>query len=306
MRKYPIDRELFPFTLLVPPINEKFLKLAAKHMNPPGKFLNAKNSKVTLCSCTGSDGAAVPFYVIRPESAKENSPCLFYVHGGGFVLKAAGYHYMNSLRYAEETGCTVIFPDYRLAPENPFPVFYEDVYTVFCHIYDNHEEYGIDVGKIGLGGDSAGATLAVGLRIMAKERNHPASFIFELLMYPYLDARNESESAKKYTDTPMWNSSLSERIGPMTRVQRTDPHYRWYSPVESDDFSIFPPTYIETAEFDCLHDDGILFAEELKDAGIKVELNETKGTMHGYDIRTSAGISKDSMKKRIEFIRKYI
>lgn len=76
-----------------------------------------------------------------------------------------------------------------------------------------------------------------------------------------------------------------------------------YSPVETNDFSIFPPAYIETAEFDCLHDDGILFAEELKAAGAAVELNETKGTMRGYDIMRKASGSLDSMKRRIAFMK---
>ena len=101
----------------------------------------------------------------------------------------------------------------------------------------------------------------------------------------------------------MWNSTLSARITPMTKVNRDDPSYVWYSPVETDDFSIFPPSYIETAEFDCLHDDGILFAERLKAAGVDVVLNETKGTMHGYDIMRKASASLASMEQRIAFMK---
>lgn len=103
----------------------------------------------------------------------------------------------------------------------------------------------------------------------------------------------------------MWNSTLSARITPMTNVDRGHPSYFWYSPVESGDFTFFPPTYIETAEFDCLHDDGILFAEELRSAGIETRLNETKGTMHGYDIVTGASVTRDSMKRRIAFMKEY-
>ena len=131
-------------------------------------------------------------------------------------------------------------------------------------------------------------------------------FVFQMLPYSYLDARNNSESRKKYTDTPMWNSTLSDRIAPMTNVDRNASSYFWYSPVETDDFSIFPSSYIETAEFDCLHDDGILFAKELKMAGVEVELNETKGTMHGYDIMRKASVSLASMEKRIAFMKDYL
>lgn len=305
MSKYPIRHEFFPFNHFAPPINAKFLKVAASHMNVPQKFLRAKGVSVVKHSASSFDGASIDYYTITPEKLTSNSPCLFYIHGGGFVLKAARYHYMNCVRYAIETGCIVIFPDYRLAPEYPFPYFYEDCYAVFHEIYEKADTYGIDCNRIGVGGDSAGATLAVGLCMMAHERKHPVHFAFQMLPYPYLDARNNSESCKKYTDTPMWNSTLSASITPMTNVSKENPSYCWYSPVEAKDFTFFPPTYIETAEFDCLHDDGILFAEQLKQAGIDVWLNETKGTMHGYDIVTKASVSQDSMNRRIAFMKKY-
>ncbi|MBQ8897697.1 MAG: alpha/beta hydrolase [Clostridia bacterium] len=66
-----------------------------------------------------------------------------------------------------------------------------------------------------------------------------------------------------------------------------------------------PPTYIETAEFDCLHDDGILFAKRLSDLGIPVTLNETKGTIHGFDIVQKAPTTLKALKARTEFIKKH-
>lgn len=305
MGKYPISREFFPFNYLKPPINEKFLGVAAKHMKVPKRFLKAKGFFIEKKQVTSYDGGNVEFYVISPEGLEEKAPCLFYIHGGGFVLKAAGCHYMNCLEYAQKAKCKVIFPDYRLAPKYPFPAFYEDCYAVFCHIYDNAQGYGIDKNNIGIGGDSAGSTLAAGLCLMTEEREHPVKFRFQMLPYPFMDARNNSESCKKFTDTPMWNSTLSDRIQPMTKVARDNPGYVWYSPVEAKDFSVFPPAYIETAEYDCLHDDGILFAKSLAKAGIPVVLNETKGTMHGYDIVRRAKTSRASMKRRIKFMRKY-
>ena len=100
-----------------------------------------------------------------------------------------------------------------------------------------------------------------------KDRKHPVKFVFQMLPYPFLDARNDSESCKKYPDTPMWNSTLSERIASMTKVDRSRLDYVYYSPVEAKDFTGLPPAYIETAEFDCLHDDGILYSEKLRSAG---------------------------------------
>jgi len=305
-KKYPISREFFPWNLFAPPISEKFLAMAVLHMKPSKFLWKDSELDVTSHEVTSYDGVSISCFMITPKCLGQKAPCLIYLHGGGFVLEAAGYHYGNAMRYAKELGCKVIFPQYRLAPQNPHPVFFEDCYAAFSWAYNNADTLGIDISRIGIGGDSAGSTLAVGVCMMAKERQHPVKFRFQMLPYPYLDARNASESCRKYTDTPMWNSSLSDRIGSMTKVDPSNPNYVWYSPVEAESFEYMPPAYIETAEFDCLHDDGILYADLLRKAGVKVTLNETKGTMHGFDIALKAPTTLAAMEQRIAFMKRLI
>jgi len=306
MKKYAINREFFPFNHFVPPINEKFLAMAAQYMKPPKALWKDPVLDVSRHKIISFDGEQIECFVMTPKNLSGMLPCLIYIHGGGFVLEAAGYHYKNAMRYAKEIGCKVIFVNYRLAPEVAHPVFFEDCYAALCWAYDHAEELGIDIQRVGIGGDSAGSTLAVGVCMMARDRRHPVKFRFQMLPYPYLDARGNSESCKKYTDTPMWNSSLSDKIGPMTKVDRNRPDYVYYSPVEADSFDGMPPAYIETAEFDCLHDDGILYARLLKETGIDVVLNETKGTMHGFDIVMKAPTTLAAMEKRIAFMKQKI
>ena len=303
MKKYPIKKEFFPWNLFAPPISEKFLALAVPHMKPPKALWRDPELDVATHEIAVSGGEKIPCFVLSPRKLPQKAPCLIYLHGGGFVLEAASYHYRNAMRYAREVGCRVVFPLYRLAPRYPHPVFFEDCYAAFCWAYDRAETLGIDVQRMGIGGDSAGATLAAGVCLMARERQHPVAFRFQMLPYPFLDGRNSSDSCKQFTDTPMWNSTLSHRIGPMTRVDRTNPNYVWYSPVEAESFLGLPPAYIETAEFDCLHDDGILYANLLREAGIEVTLNETKGTMHGFDIATKAPTTLAAMEERIAFMK---
>ena len=304
MAKYKISKEFFPFSHFRPPIGEKFLKMAVPHMKPPKYIYRDKELDVHRYEIKSYDGEKIECFIMSPKPLSGDAPCLIYIHGGGFVLAAAGYHYKNAMRYAKEVGCKVVFVNYRLAPKHPHPVFFEDCYAAMCWAYDNAAKLDIDTSRIGIGGDSAGSTLAVGVCMMARDRMHPIKFAFQMLPYPFLDARNSSESAKKFTDTPMWNSKLSERIAPMTRVDRNRPDYVWYSPVEAESFEALPPAYIETAEFDCLHDDGILYAEKLREAGIEVTLNETKGTMHGFDIVQKAETTKAAVKARIKFMKK--
>ena len=231
MAKYKISREFFPFSHFTPPISEKFLAMAVRHMKTPKYIFKDKELDVSR-------------------------------------------HKIKS-------------------------------YAAMCWAYDNADLLGIDTARIGIGGDSAGSTLAVGVCMMARDRKHPVRFAFQMLPYPFLDMRNNSESCKKFTDTPMWNSALSSRIAPMTKVDRNDPSYVYYSPVEAESFEGLPPAYIETAEFDCLHDDGILYAKKLREAGIEVTLNETKGTMHGFDIVQNVETTRAAVKARIEFMQEY-
>ena len=304
--KYQISKEFFPFSHFTPPISEKFLNLAVPNMKVPKALWKDDELEVTRYEVSSYDGENIECFIMSPKVLLGNAPCLVYLHGGGFVLAAADYHYKNCMRYAKEVGCKVLFVNYRLAPQHPHPIFFEDCYAAFCWAYNHAEELGIDTGRMGVGGDSAGSTLAVGVCMMARDRKHPVKFRFQMLPYPFLDARNNSESCQKYTDTPMWNSTLSNRIGPMTKADSNDSSYVYYSPVEAKSFEGLPPAYIETAEFDCLHDDGILYAKLLQDAGTSVSLNETKGTMHGFDIVMKAPTTLAAMEKRIEFMKRMI
>jgi acetyl esterase len=76
--------------------------------------------------------------------------------------------------------------------------------------------------------------------------------------------------------------------------------------VEAESLAGLPPSYIETAEFDCLHDDGILYARLLQREGIEVVLNETKGTMHGFDIAIKASTTMAVMEQRIAFMKRLV
>ena len=76
------------------------------------------------------------------------------------------------------------------------------------------------------------------------------------------------------------------------------------SPAEADSHAALPPAYVEVAEFDCLHDDGVLYAKLLRDTGIPVEFHEVRGTMHGFDTVFNAPTSQKMIAKRIAFIKR--
>ena len=100
----------------------------------------------------------------------------------------------------------------------------------------------------------------------------------------------------------MWNSKLSVKI-----LEYILPDgIKYTSPIAHKDYTDFPPTYIEIAEYDSLKDDGKLYHELLKNYNVETELYEIPGTMHGFDIKYNAKTSIDAINNRISFLNKHL
>ncbi len=303
MSKYPISKDYGIFRFFKPPIYAPLFPVAARFLSAPSFLFKDDELDVREEKVKSYDEYELTVYVISPEGIKEPCPCLVNYHGGGFVFEGSFHHYRLAMHYAKEVGCKVIYVKYRLAPKWKFPVPMEDCYSVLEWVYENSERLGVDKDNIAVGGDSAGGTLSAAVCLMNRDRKRGIPIRFQALFFPFLDMRNNSPSARKYTDTPMWNSSLSEKVKPLL-MPDGEINISYISPAESENLSDLPPAYIETAEFDCLHDDGILYSELLKKEGTEVELFETKGTMHGFDIVLKAPMTLKAVKKRTDFMKR--
>jgi len=309
--KYPISKEFFPYTHFGAPMNPFFLKLAAIGMKKtPGFVYKDPALHVESRMIPGYQGGMIEILILTPENLPAHAPCLVDIHGGGFVLEGGPSHYRMAMAYAKQACCKVIYVRYRLAPEHPFPVPQEDCYSALCWVHDHADELGIDANRIGVAGDSAGGTLTAAACLMARDRGHAVKPLFQLLIYPFLDGRNGregwpgSESFNRFTDTPMWNSTLSRKVGPLTNPTPDKTPLAYRSPVEADSLADLPPAYVEVAEFDCLHDDGVLYAELLQHNDIPVQLHEVKSAMHGFDTKTSAPTSQRMIAQRAAYMKK--
>ena len=307
MSRYPISKEFFPYTCFAAPINLPFLRLAQRFMPQPPRFvLRDRELEVRALRIPGDQGAAIEAFLISPKDLPSPAPLLVNYHGGGFVLEGAFSHYRIAMAYAKQARCKVLYVRYRLALDHPFPVPQEDCYQALCWAWEHAEELGIDPDRIGVGGDSAGGKLTAAVCLMARDRQHPVKPLFQLLVYPWLDARNGrdgcpgSESYRRFTDTPMWNSSLSRKVDPIINPDPSRTPLAYQSPVEAESHAHLPPAYVEVAEFDCLHDDGVLYAGLLENA----ELHEVKGAMHGFDTKWNASTSQRMIAQRAAYMNK--
>lgn len=300
--KYPISKEYFPLDRIHFPVSRSFLALSRKIMRTPNFFLHDPDVITEKRVISSYDGGEIELYILTPKDIASNAPCLVFIHGGGFVYEGAGSHFRVLLRYTKELGCKSVYIRYRLAPVCPFPAAHEDCYEGLKWVFENAEALGIDTHRVAITGDSAGGTLTVTSTMMLRDRLPQYRVLFHLLVYPWLDNRNNSPSNLRFTDTPMWNSTLSKKVGPLVDPRPEIPSpYR--SPVQGD-LSGMPPAYVEVAEFDALRDDGITYVRLLNERGIPAELHEAKATMHGYDGILRASTTQKMIALRIGYMKK--
>lgn len=306
-RKYPVRRELrFANKLAVPgwTLNLKTAEMANRALNRMALTLPAPPKEVERWGTQifSEDGTPVRLTRYRPEGLDWAAPCLVYFHGGGFCMRDAGYIHRYAARYAEGARCEVVLVHYRTADIAPFPAPFEDCYAALRWVWENAPRLRLDRARIAVGGDSAGGALAAACALRSRDEGGPR-LCFQLLVYPVTDCRMKTDSMRKYTDSPMWNARLNQKMWELYLRDGDHGMEQYAAPLLACDFSDLPPAYVEAEEFDCLHDEGIAFAKTLEEAGVEVQAEDVQGTFHGFDFFADKKIAKAMAEKRIQALR---
>ena len=244
--------------------------------------------------------------VHRPVNATGTLPCVYSIHGGGYVLGSYSMDDASFDRWCPQLGIVGVSVEYRLAPETPFPGPLEDCYRGLQWVVDNADELGVDPARIGVHGISAGGGLAAALALLARDRGGPA-LAFQLLDCPMLDDRQQTVSSQvnglavwsKESNTFGWRAYLGSLYG-------TGDVPIHAAPARATDLHGLPPAYVSVGTVDGFHDEDVDYAVRLNHAGVPTELHVYPGAPHGYQMAAESDLAKRAWRDKTDWLRRQL
>lgn len=220
---------------------------------------------------------------IRVYEGKKGGACYFDIHGGGFAWGSIedGNFYCNEL--ANKLSLNVFSLDYPLSPENVYPSQIEYLEETIQYLIEHCDEYGFDPKSLYIGGRSAGANLAAAI-CLRNVKSGDNRYKVQVLDHPWLDLAGVIPKEERY----VWETMpfFIDTLGTLRDVYVDEDNKSNFdvSPVVADKALLakLPSTIIQTAECDCLRNDGDLYADILKDAGVNVTHRTALGAIHGF------------------------
>jgi len=216
--------------------------------------------------------------VYRPSAGR--LPAILYLHGGGWVAGSVESHDGACAALASDANAVVANVQYRRAPENPWPAPNDDTFAALRWLAQSARELDVDERRIAVAGDSAGAHLALGAAIEARDRGGPP-LALQLLIYPVVAPDFETASYREHAVSPT-----------LTRADMIE-YWNHYLPnaMEKGDHRAvplraalrgLPQAHVIVAGLDPLHDEGVVLAQRLRDAAVPTELVDEPTLTHGF------------------------
>lgn len=258
------------------PANELSVDEARRQLEDSSQLLFGPKQSVGGIEDIDVEGVPVRLYT---PATGESERMAVYMHGGGWVVGSIETHDGTCRAIASRSGCRVASVGYRLAPENRFPAAVDDCWTVTRWASGQAR-------SVAVAGDSAGGNLAAVMALRARDAGLP--LVCQVLVYPVTDRRFDTTSyvrnAEGYGLTLdamrwYWDHYLPPRDHPEA------------SPLRAASLAGLAPALVVVCEYDALRDEGVAYAERLRQAGVPVQLSEYEGMIHGF-VRMAAIIDR--------------
>ncbi|HEY1942416.1 MAG TPA: alpha/beta hydrolase [Roseiarcus sp.] len=227
----------------------------------------------------GEGGLALRIYSPLGSSGAP-LPALVYFHGGGWVSGSLETHDPICAALAARGGCRIVSASYRLAPELRFPAALDDALAAVRAVRANPGRFGVDPLRLGVGGDSAGANLAVAAARALRGGEPPLAL--QLLLCPVMEPLGRTPSRSEFASGYLIEEATMRRYWDHYRVDGLAPDDLRVAPLRANDLAGMPSALIHTAEFDPLRDEGELYAQALAGHGVAAQLTRHVGMIHHF------------------------
>lgn len=232
-------------------------------------------ARVQDLALPGGDGRARPARLYAAST--DPLPAVLYLHGGGFVIGSLETHDSLCRQLALHSGCAVLALDYRLAPEHPFPVAWDDAWAAMAALFAEPGRFGIQ-RLVAVAGDSAGGTLAASAALHARDQQWPLKL--QLLITPGAAAHADTASHRLFGNGFVLDAATIEWMFNHTIAYHHRADWR-FAPLHAD-VEGAAPACIVLAECDPLVDEGLAYGDHLRRAGVPVELELFRGVTHDF------------------------
>lgn len=308
--RHLVDPDLLPLLDSMPSRSvslETLPKLRAAPVSFPVDPADLAATEMTTRQVPGpQDAPDVPVLVYRPKTSAGQLPCIFHIHGGGYVSGSAEALEAGHRRLVSRLGCCLISVNYRLAPETPFPGPIEDCYAALAWVFANAGELGIDTARIGVMGESAGGGLAAALALLVRDRGEHR-LAFQHLIYPMIDDRTcVTPDPHPYVGEFVWTPEAN--LFGWTSLLGHAPGGEGVSPyaaaARATDLTGLPPTFLATGALDLFLEENFTYAQRLIRAGVPVEMHVYPGAFHAFQWAPGAQVSRDAARDSREALAK--
>ncbi|MCM8735253.1 alpha/beta hydrolase [Azospirillum sp. A1-3] len=251
---------------------------------PAPLFQTTDSVKIKQRTVARPDGA-VRVRLYYPEGGGP-FPITLYIHGGGFVIGTPETTDGICRTLAARAKSLIVSPDYRLAPEEPFPAGLEDCWATLQWALDNANALDGIVERVAVAGDSSGGNFAAVIAQMA--RNCGLTLKHQLLLYPVLDHNFQTPSYSEFAQGYFLTSEMMRWFWRQYLPAHAEDNDWRISPSRQETLEGLPAATIITAEYDVLRDEAEAFACRLILSGVPTAFRRYQGQIHGFLLQQGA------------------
>ncbi|KAI1100877.1 alpha/beta hydrolase fold-domain-containing protein [Jackrogersella minutella] len=237
---------------------------------------------------THSASSALEIQRFAPQ-AHDPGRAVVFVFGGGMISGSVESSRGFVAALAHTSRSQVFAPQYRIAPEHPFPAAVDDALAAVEWLQANAQAFGVDPARIVVFGQSAGGGVAAGMALRARDRGLSPPLAGQCLRYPMLDDRTtmaDSDPRWKYWTWSVAANDMGWKcyLGGLEKWERTDENISCYAaPARAKELHGLPPTFIGVGSLDLFKDENLDYAARLVKADVGVEFHLYPGMPHGFD-----------------------